>query len=227
MPNWCENRVTIIGAPAQIERLLEEAKGSKSRFSLQSLVPCPKLLLEATSGSYEMGYEVKYGHWGDVASYPWMVEANGGEPILTREVALRVLEEIRPEFLEHADAYKANVDQHGYTSWYEWCCDNWGTKWDIRVEGIEEAETNAPNEAIQFCFDSAWAPPLAAFRSISEKYPELIFQVEFYEEGMDFLGVHEYVAGELTEQDEGTCSSDAERFEFAPEPEEDWEDEEE
>ena len=29
------------------------------------------------------------------------------------------------------------IKKYGYSDWYSWCVDNWGTKWDINVNQIE------------------------------------------------------------------------------------------
>jgi len=39
-------------------------------------------------------------------------------------------------------------------NWYEWNNENWGTKWDMRVNGF-----NFENEELTFCGDTAWNAP--------------------------------------------------------------------
>lgn len=67
--------------------------------------------------------------------------------------------------------------------WYDWCCTNWGTKWDIC--NLNEAEIDDPNE-IELFFDTAWSPPVAFY----EKMEELGFAVNayYYEPGCGFCG---------------------------------------
>ncbi len=42
MPNWCSNTIEISGDAEDIKKLLQNAKGEKSDFSLDQLVPIPK-----------------------------------------------------------------------------------------------------------------------------------------------------------------------------------------
>jgi hypothetical protein len=70
---------------------------------------------------------------------------------------------------------------------YDWCCENWGTKWDIDFEdyGIAEIE----GDAFSACFETAWAPPVEWLKKVQGDYPELKFRLEYSEDGMEFRGV--------------------------------------
>lgn len=85
------------------------------------------------------------------------------------------------------DALKqANRDKHGYESWYDWCVNEWGTKWDVGDgQGIQ---TWDEHELIVY-FDSAWAPPARAY----EKLDDLGFTVyaTWYEPGCAFAGMYD------------------------------------
>ena len=81
---------------------------------------------------------------------------------------------------------KANRAKYGYDNWYDWCVNEWGTKWDVGDgSGIQ---TWDDHELIVY-FDSAWAPPLAAY----EKLLDLGFTVyaTYYEPGCAFAGIFE------------------------------------
>lgn len=65
---------------------------------------------------------------------------------------------------------------------YGWCVQEWGTKWDISNQDVQEDGTNDASVS----FDSAWGPPIAFY----DKMKELGFDVDatYYEEGMQFAG---------------------------------------
>ena len=86
------------------------------------------------------------------------------------------------------------VKKYGADNWYDWCCNNWGTKWDVegQAAGVSKGK-------LGYTFDSAWAPPSEAIRRISEMYPTLKFELRFSEEGMGFSGTQEIMNGEITE----------------------------
>ena len=60
--------------------------------------------------------------------------------------------------------------------WYDWCIENWGTKWDVN-ETYEDGEGN-------ICFDTAWSTPHEIICELSIRYPELIFEVTFADEDL-------------------------------------------
>jgi hypothetical protein len=81
---------------------------------------------------------------------------------------------------------RANRKNHGYTTWYDFCVNEWGTKWDVGDgQGIQ---TWDDHELIVY-FDSAWSPPIAAY----EKLLDLGFTVyaTYYEPGCAFAGIFE------------------------------------
>lgn len=80
-----------------------------------------------------------------------------------------------------------NLEVHGYGNWYDYCVNEWGTKWDVGGDD-GSCDQDGPNN-LTMGFDSAWAPPTAAM----EKFVELGFKVTlyYYESGMCFAGVWE------------------------------------
>jgi hypothetical protein len=43
---------------------------------------------------------------------------------------------------------------HGYANWYDYCVNEWGTKWDVGGDGYEPSD-EGPNKTT-LAFDSAW-----------------------------------------------------------------------
>jgi len=80
-----------------------------------------------------------------------------------------------------------NIATHGYANWYDYCVNEWGTKWDVGGDG-DQATITSPN-SISMGFDSAWAPPIAAM----EKFQDLGFKVKliYWESGMCFAGLYD------------------------------------
>lgn len=54
-----------------------------------------------------------------------------------------------------------NQLEYGYKNWFDWCCCEWGTKWDVVV--VEEAIDQTSPTSVTMGFDSAWSPPIAWF----------------------------------------------------------------
>jgi hypothetical protein len=77
-----------------------------------------------------------------------------------------------------------NVEELGYGNWYDYCCGEWGTKWDVGEQGASDIHPDGT--MLHTYFDSAWAPPTRAY----DKLVELGFGVEamYYEGGMCYAG---------------------------------------
>lgn len=82
---------------------------------------------------------------------------------------------------------KVNFAKYGYKNWYDYCVNEWGTKWDLCSEGCPA--TLGEDGRLTMSFDSAWSPPIGAY----EKLVDLGFSVRayYYEGGMCFAGVWE------------------------------------
>lgn len=78
-----------------------------------------------------------------------------------------------------------NRAQFGYEDWWHYCVNEWGTKWD--VGGAEANCIRGDEHNLVLGFDSAWAPPLAAF----EKILALGYTIRclYWEPGVCFAGI--------------------------------------
>lgn len=83
---------------------------------------------------------------------------------------------------------------------YDWCVSNWGTKWDV---GGDNGYIRPNPKTLKISFDSAWAPPLEAYRMMEE----LGFEVKamYYEPGMCFCGIYEDGSDDYYEYNEMTA----------------------
>jgi len=81
---------------------------------------------------------------------------------------------------------EANLKNHGYRNWYDWCVNEWGTKWDVGDEG---SATLNEDGSLTASFNSAWAPPIEAYRMLED----LGFEIKayYFEGGMMFAGIYE------------------------------------
>jgi hypothetical protein len=101
-------------------------------------------------------------------------------------VAGRVGDDNDPEQIKLHEQTMHNLSTYGYANWYDWCVNEWGTKWDVGGDGCDPIEENG---RLVLTFDSAWAPPLAAY----DKLEALGFMIRayYYEPGMAFAGIYE------------------------------------
>ena len=79
------------------------------------------------------------------------------------------------------DRQASNIATYGFPTWYEFCIEKWGCKWDVEGQVVSQDENT-----VELSFDSAWAPPIEAYRELSDLGFEVV--ALYYEPGMGFCG---------------------------------------
>ena len=87
---------------------------------------------------------------------------------------------------EHEAQQAANVEKYGYANWYDFCVNEWGTKWDVGADGNPAQDIPG---GLMLGFDSAWSPPIGAYEKLTEQGFRI--RAMYYEPGMAFAGVWE------------------------------------
>lgn len=72
--------------------------------------------------------------------------------------------------------YVENEEKYGCHTWYDWCCKNWGTKWNAYDCRVKEVGDN-----LVIWFTTAWCPPEAWCRELATKVDS--FNLNWDEEG--------------------------------------------
>lgn len=107
------------------------------------------------------------------------------------------LHQVKADFTPKPDM----VAKYGASDWYDWCTNNWGSKWgDYDTDYLEEMET--PNLRA-YRYTTAWSPIIEAIRVFAKKFPNLVFINTFEEGGMAFLGAVAVINEDLYEAEEG------------------------
>lgn len=98
---------------------------------------------------------------------------------------------------EMSDRFRA---EYGYDNWYDWMCENYGTKWgmyDVEFGGFDTRGLVA-----KFFYSTAWSPASQYFLHVSKQFPTLTFQHFYADEGGGFLGHETFKNGKCVEQTE-------------------------
>jgi len=98
-------------------------------------------------------------------------------------VSGRVGDDTDPEQIKLHEQTMHNLSTYGYATWYDYCVNEWGTKWDV---GGDNPAQDIPG-GLMLGFDSAWAPPCAAYEKLTEQGFRITAM--YYEPGMAFAGV--------------------------------------
>ena len=72
--------------------------------------------------------------------------------------------------------------EYGY--WYDWRCDNWGTKWDV-----SDYSVNIENDKVIIHTQTAWSPPLKWAETTISKFEDLHIEIGYSELGCSYYGV--------------------------------------
>ena len=80
---------------------------------------------------------------------------------------------------------QANLEKYGVKNWYDFCVNNWGTKWDVEAYDTVEVKNNT----IEFGFDSAWAPPVGVYEALVNDDFEVV--AYYNEPGMAYIGKYD------------------------------------
>lgn len=182
MPNHVKNIVSISGSKESIARCSEQIfKGGK--FSFENIKPMPEELnVECGSLSY--------------TAMDWMKADKIGRKNIEKSIQEKYGINNR-EAKARLQRYIDNVAKYGHTTWYEWHCEHWGTKWD--AYDIEVLERN--EEFIQINFFTAWSTPLQAIKTLAEQYPDLSIDVDFADENVGYnCGSYGFTEGNYWER---------------------------
>lgn len=85
---------------------------------------------------------------------------------------------------EYSPKKDANIAKYGHADWYEWNCENYGSKWS----DFDGQFNSVQSDEIRLVFISAWSPVCEGIRQVSLQFPTLDFILTYEEGGMGFCG---------------------------------------
>jgi len=81
---------------------------------------------------------------------------------------------------------------------YDWCINNWGTKWNACEITLTENKTS-----LKYRFDTAWSPPIKVVTAMAHMFPMLTFTLKYFEGGIGFQGRYTIKGDEIIEEFSG------------------------
>lgn len=193
MPNWTSCYLSV--SPSQdcdaksleaLPRFKQAAKDAAEtgRF-FAVFVPMPSEMEGLSSGSTTIDGK-QYSLWREVVK-------GTGEPApdwMNRTPDM----EIEQVGIDDATIARWRLD-YGAAGWYDWNVNNWGTKWDVSNMSLHETD----GDLLVCNFDTAWSPPEAFVRHVSQEFPGLEFTLAYAEQGSGFAGMMKFVGGEVVD----------------------------
>jgi hypothetical protein len=95
---------------------------------------------------------------------------------------------------EDMDGYNAYGERDHIKSGYDWCHDNWGTKWNAQAISLT---LKKKKKGVLYSFDTAWAPPERVVIAMSRIFKTLTFTLKYWEMGSAFRGIFKVKGGEV------------------------------
>ena len=203
LPNHVLNIVTLYGDEKRIEQLRNEQLqegGGPGSLDFQKIIPMPESLnIESgsrTSDAIKL-YQAAVSCGIREASY-----AGCGERLKEvlqnsdRNLAERMGNFDLEERFKLGKTAMDNLMRYHAATWYEWCTEHWGTKWN----GYDLGE-GYPCEKNQLRFYTAWAAPHPVLQQLSVLYPDVVLDHRWADEDLGYnLGERTYQAGKVTSE---------------------------
>lgn len=180
MPNWVQNNITFIGDAAEIKKMLEAIKDDEIGFGsidFNKIISMPELLNIECGSRTDKGIEMVKEF---LENFPKELKGKGGtyEDFVEdmRNHSMDISDEEEKEIWDIGVTAVDNLYKYNATTWYDWRCENWGTKWNA----CECAKVNENSKSISF--QTAWSTPFPVMKKLSEMFPNIEIRTEFADE---------------------------------------------
>lgn len=196
MPNWVQNNITFSGDDTAIKKMLEEIQDDELGFGsidFNKIIPMPESLIIESGSRTSKGIDMVKTY---LKSMPDELKSKEG----TYE---EFFEDLRNHIADISDEEERKIWDIGVTAvdnlmkydaptWYEWCCNNWGTKWNA----CSCSKVNENSKTISF--QTAWDTPLTVMEKLSEMFPSIEIQTEYADENIgENCGQYTFIGGKL------------------------------
>ena len=188
MPNWCENRVTLIGTKDQIKNaitVMTVTGDSDQSVSIVAIEPMPKILDTTTSPTPRTPEpDERWAEW--VADGTWTQEQYD--------------EQVADQIVRFEQGQKMYAET-GFYDWRDWQTTTWGIKWGdchTYIEGDGDIFVNGEQrEWVELRYETPWGPFADEFWERFTTNTGLIVVESFYEGGMCFAGARAFEDGKI------------------------------
>ena len=190
MPNHIQNIVTIKGNKEEVAKCAEKIF-KDGVFSFKNIIPRPSELDIESSSTQSDGITLING------------TEEEKERIISKMKRWANKNKTLEDFIEEAKNLGhialENQKKYGFTDWYGWDIENWGTKWDAY-----KVDYNVTENAINLNFQTAWATPYPIFEALTKVFPSLTINVYFADEDLGCnCGEYGFEGGEAFKFDKG------------------------
>lgn len=211
MPNYVINKITFHNLSEQeiIERFSSKDENGETYFDFDRIIHMPKILNICSGGAQEIAKKTYCGKFDPsytsgirpadfFGTSPFTPYANifGYISCISRDIIRDAYSEGRNFsekeakliLCELGSIYVSNAEKYGYETWYDWCINNWGTKWNA-------CDCNITDNTV--IFTTAWNAPEKIYRKLSKM--GYTFSTEYADENTGFnTGMYNSENGKFT-----------------------------
>ena len=165
MPNHVQNILTITGHKNHVERMLKHLENGEDKFSFKKIIPMPEEL-EGTRSPANIVSESEYKK----LQYQKNFSADPDPRFGTKGSITKKMSEDW-------------IERFGADNWYDWTCNNWGTKWgayDVTIS--EPSELGDGKIEVVIHFQTAWSSGALAISKLAENYRTIDFYLRYADE---------------------------------------------
>lgn len=179
MPNHVANYITIKGDEQRIHEMLESIKNDEfglGTVDFNKILPMPESLkivsvFKAKNGLKAYQDFIKVYTLANTRKDLDLLNI----PIENEKAFLRMRTDIPKDEWELGRQAFQNIQKYGSPTCYEWCKNNWGTKWN--AYGYEPGTNYSESETLYF--QTANLAPHPFLEKLAEMYPEISFEHEW------------------------------------------------
>lgn len=201
MPNWVENRLSYNGNETEIKEMLEKIRYDNATIGtidFNKIIPMPKSLDIECGSRTDKGIEMVKNYLENLPA-----ELKGKEGTYEE-----ILEDLHNHSADISDDEEKKIWDVGVTAvdnlykynaptWYEWCNDNWNTKWNAC--GYDENTDYSDSDFIWF--QTAWSAPVPVIQKLSEMYTNIELSLQFADEDLgQNCGEMKFKGGNIIEE---------------------------
>lgn len=152
MPNHTMNILTLSGPMPELKTVVQAITNTEGEIDFNRILPCPEILTQVIS-------PVRRGPSGRI-----MLHHDDGTPFGSHHEA----SEDEQAAYDQAVADNPDITPFGGSretiSWYEWCTERWGTKWNAYSQDPVEFG----DHSLTYRFNTAWDAPRGYYAALLE-----------------------------------------------------------
>lgn len=188
MPNHVTNLITFGSDSASLAAFQKMAQDMKmdgeplGSFDFNTLIPMPPSLDIEAGTQTERGLKL----YQEFAQERAAITKSELSPA-REEAALAELDRVwQPRRMQDPMTWNLgkqahdNLQKYGHATWYEWCIQNWGTKWNsYQSRPVQNGDDT-------MAFLTAWGSVPEIMKKLSEKYPEQTITYRWADEDIGY-----------------------------------------